>query len=145
MYFATNGGTPDGGGPLAGTDVWLVTATNANTTYSWWKRGDNSGKQMAFGHTWAQLGTTAGGGAFIVDPWAGIACAKADFSTKLKAKLDRWHSQNKRINVNWGQGVNEVAFWTNANDDSILSLLEPNRTLTAVRGDGVIAVGGPPA
>lgn len=98
---------------------------------------------MLFGHSWAQFGTAAG--AFIVDPWAGAACAKAEYPDKLKEKLKRWHSQNKRIYVNWGMGNNVVGFWTNANDDCILSLLDTaTRTINANRGDGVFLPNGPP-
>lgn len=145
MHFATAGGTPDGGAPLAVTDVWLVRVENPSTTYPWYKiNSPHKGKQMSFGHSWAQLGTTQGGGAFIVDPWAQIACAKADFPAALKAKLNRWHSQNKRISVSWGAGDNAVGFWMNANDDCILSLLNTStRTIIATRGDGANAAGPP--
>jgi hypothetical protein len=146
MHFATSGGTPDGLGPLADTDVYLVTVTNPTMTYSTWKMGNHGGKAMSFGHSWAQLGSTASGGAFIVDPWAGVACAKADYSAALTNKLNRWHSQNKRINIGWGNGPTAVGIWTNANDASILSLLDiATRTTIALRGDGFNVPGRPPA
>jgi len=122
MYRAQQAG-------VLATDMWLVTAKNANTVHP-----NRAGSNMSFGHSWAQIGTIGDpNGPYIVDPWAGVCCSAAVYAATLTTHLNAWQQQGKRIAVQWDNNTNQD--WMNANDPAILSLVVPGRTLTALRGD----------
>ena len=109
---------------VALSDMWLVTVVNPNTRGSGWRIEPHYGLPMSFGHSWAEFGPAGNG--FIVDPWADFCCSRAQYAITLRAKLDQWQREGKRINVGWGDGPKGVGMWTNANDGAILSLLDEN-------------------
>jgi len=118
MHYASLEGVPD-------NEMWLVTVTNPSTK----RKGTKA--RLGFGHSYALLGAGRGQ-EFIVDPWAGIYCAKNEYEKAMKTRMKRWHEQGKRIAVNWGDGVTE---WANATDKSVLSLLNSKAQDDSMRGD----------
>jgi hypothetical protein len=115
---------------VAAANMWLVTVTNEKT-----KRTDPvAGKlRMKFGHSYALLGGP--GKKYIVDPWAGIICLESEYKEMMKAKMEKWHQQGKRIMVNWSNGDYE---WANATDKTVLSLLSSSATTEKTPGDQVL-------
>src|SRR5262249_34466828 len=105
MFYAHLAGVP-----LA--QMWLVTAENQNTRSYTIADCAIKGCFMEFGHSWALLGTPANE-EFIVDPWAGVCCRKALYSDQLRAQLDKWHQQGKRVLVQWDVGGQIKSWWTN--------------------------------
>jgi hypothetical protein len=103
-------------------DMWLVTVTNPNTIGKGWTFESHHGLPMAFGHSWLEFGPPQQG--FVVDPWADICVQRAQYTATLRAKLDQWHREGKRINVIWGEKANAVGRMMDANDPAILSLLD---------------------
>jgi hypothetical protein len=118
MYIASNYGVDI-------SDIFLMTAYNKN-----YKQGFFSSTYMTFGHSWALLGTDRDG--MVVDPWGGVVCKAQDYKKDLKAKLDKWFIQGKRISVNWSDGKSA---WMNANDEAVLSLLQNDADIQKIRGD----------
>jgi hypothetical protein len=116
MYFASMG-------PCEPKNMALVTARNK---FSWRGMFD----QMKFGHSWALLGAD-GSSQFVVDPWAGVACAKDDYKEQFTAKMNKWQQQGKRVLVNYESGNG----WYCANDSNILSLFSAVATVHLDRGD----------
>lgn len=106
-------------------EMWMVTAYN-----NWTRESFFGANYMKFGHSWALLGAE-GSAQFIVDPWAGVVCSKADFEDKLTAQLNKWARQGKRVWVNYDKGC----VWTQANDSNVLSLFGLMATTNQMRGD----------
>lgn len=106
-------------------EMWMV------TVYNKWTRESLLGfNYMKFGHSWALLGAE-GSPQFIVDPWAGVVCPKADYQDELTAQLNKWARQGKRVWVNYEKGC----VWTQANDPNILSLFGVMASADKMRGD----------
>lgn len=68
-----------------------------------------------------------------------MLCPTSEFGDALRAKLDRWHREGKRIGVNWSNGDR---LWTNANDKAILSLLNADAQRYYMLGNTVGMVSG---
>jgi hypothetical protein len=116
-------------------EMFLVTAYNQTTRavpLNPFDRTTWNSETMEFGHSWALLGLgTKDNPEFIVDPWAGIVCASASFEQKLKAKLDEWQGQGKRIAVNYTNST----YWLQANHHAVRSLFGAGSTREKIRGD----------
>jgi hypothetical protein len=119
-------------------DMWLVTARNRQSLGPAELPAGGAGAPMQFEHSWAEIGTAADGGPFVIDPWAGVCCPKAQYAHDLTVQLNKWLQQGKQVRVNWGSLTKSYFYSIPANHPAILSLVAHNAVRDRVLGDEVI-------